>query len=70
MTETKTAPIDIVKKPKRVKKPRAVKVGGVPKKQNAWVMFVKNHRVQHPELSYRQAMTACKAIYKKDITAV
>jgi hypothetical protein len=53
-TETPVAPVSPVveeTKPKR--------------KPSAWVLHVQNYRTQHPELSYKQAMSEAKETYNK-----
>ena len=35
------------------------------RKPSAWVLHVQNYRTQHPELSYKQAMSQAKESYTK-----
>jgi hypothetical protein len=50
-TETPVDPVVEETKPKR--------------KPSAWVLHVQNYRTQHPEVSYKQAMTEAKESYTK-----
>ena len=50
-TETPVAPVVEETKPKR--------------KVSNWVLHVQNYRTQHPELSYKQAMSQAKESYTK-----
>ena len=63
--ETPTEPMKPVK-PKRTRKPRVKKVKdqNAPKKPlSPWVVHVMKYRAEHPEVSYKQAMTDSKASY-------
>ena len=34
-----------------------------------WLSFVKDYREKHPEVSYKEALTICSPLYKKNMSA-
>ena len=46
------------------KRTRAAKKEKKPRKQSDWVKFLKEYRVEHPELSYKECMKLASPSYK------
>ena len=57
------------KQPKQPKQPKAPKEPKEPKEQkqrapNAWLVFLKDYRMKHPEKSYKECLQDGKSEYK------